>query len=403
VNVLMITSSYPKFPGDVTAPFIESIAHAVVSRGHTVDIVLPYHPALRRPPHEPVRFFPYRYAPRDVWSRWGYAQSLESDVRLRPDAYLLAPLAALALRAGVGQRLLERRYDVVHAHWLVPNAALVADQAASVGVPLVVSLHGSDVFLAERLRPARGLARTALRLAGAVTACSTDLQRRALALGARPGRTRVVPYGVDVDAFSPRAGTSEARRALGVEGDELLVLALGRLVEKKGFAYLVDAAAQLSGLRVVIAGDGDLRPALEARARERGAAVTLVGNLDRGQTARALAAADAVVVPSIVDHAGNVDGLPNALLEALAAGRPVVATRVAGIPDVVEDDVNGLLVPPRDAGSLAAALARLAREPETRTRLGAAARHTAETRLTWSAVARAFEESYAQAAALAAR
>jgi glycosyltransferase involved in cell wall biosynthesis len=286
---------------------------------------------------------------------------------------------------------------------LVPNAALVADLAASAGVPLVVSLHGSDVFLAEHLRPARALARGALRAAGAVTACSADLARRALALGARAERTRVVPYGVDVEAFTPRAGAAEARRALGVEGDEFLVLALGRLVEKKGFAYLVDAAAELTGARVVIAGEGDLRPALEARARGRGAAVTLAGNLDRGQLARALAAADAVVVPSIVDRAGNVDGLPNALLEALAAGRPVVATRVAGIPEVVEDDVNGLLVPQRDAGSLAAALARLAREPATRARLGAAARLTAETRLTWSAVARALEECYAQAAALAAR
>jgi glycosyltransferase involved in cell wall biosynthesis len=131
--------------------------------------------------------------------------------------------------------------------------------------------------------------------------------------------------------------------------------------------------------------------------------VLLPGNLERAALASALAASDAVAVPSVVDRAGNVDGLPNALLEAMAAGRPVVATRVAGIPDVVEHDVNGLLVPARDPAALAAALERLAREPETRARLAAAARATAETRLTWSAAAQAFEESYAQAAALAAR
>lgn len=399
----MLTSSYPKFPGDVTAPFIESIAHAVAGRGHAVDLVLPYHPALRRAPDEPVAFYPYRYAPRDDWSVWGYAQSLAADVRVRPSAYALAPLAALALRACVGRRLTARRYDVLHAHWLVPNAALAADMAASAGVPLVVSLHGSDVFLAERLPPARALARAALRRAGAVTACSADLRRRALVLGGRPERARVVPYGVDVDAFAPRADAALVRRTLGVADHEFFVLALGRLVEKKGFGFLVDAAARMSGVRVVIAGEGDLREALAARAREQGAAVHLPGSLERGRLARALAAADAVAVPSIVDAAGNVDGLPNALLEALAAGRPVVATRVAGIPDVVEDGVNGLLVPARDAGALADALARLAREPETRARLGAAARRTALTRLSWSAVARDLEECYAQAAALAAR
>jgi glycosyltransferase involved in cell wall biosynthesis len=399
----MLTSSYPKFPGDVTAPFIEAIAHAVARRGHQVDVVLPYHPELRRAPDEPVGFFPYRYAPRDAWSLWGYARSMEADVRVRRAAYLLAPLAALALRARVRERLLARRYDVVHAHWVVPNAALVTDMLAAHGVPLVVSLHGSDVFLAERLRPARALARAALEAAGAVTACSGDLRRRALALGARAERTRTVPYGVDPDVFTPGADAADIRRRLGVADDAFFVLALGRLVEKKGFADLVEAAARVQTLRVVIAGEGDLRPRLEALARERRAPVSLPGNLERATLARALAAADAVAVPSVVDSAGNVDGLPNALLEALAAGRPVVATRVAGIPDVVEDGVNGLLVPARDPAALAAALERLRNEPDTRARLAIAARATAQERLTWSAAAQAFEECYAQATALAAR
>src|ERR1043165_9326202 len=83
MNVLMVASSYPKFPGDVTAPFIESIAHAVAARGHAVDVLLPHHPDLRRPPGEPVRVLQYGYAPREEWSLWGYAQSLESDVRVR--------------------------------------------------------------------------------------------------------------------------------------------------------------------------------------------------------------------------------------------------------------------------------------------------------------------------------
>lgn len=399
----MLTSSYPKFPGDVTAPFIESIAHAVAARGHQVDVVLPHHPELRRPPHEPVRLFPYRYAPCEAWSLWGYAQSLEADVRVRREAYLLAPLVALALRAQVGERLLAAHYDVVHAHWVVPNAALVTDMLAAHAVPLVVSLHGSDVFLAERFAPARALARAALAAAGAVTACSGDLRRRALALGARDERTRTVPYGVDATAFAPGTDSSDIRRRLGVADDAFLVLAFGRLVEKKGFADLVEAAVRVPGLHVVIAGEGDLRSKLEALVRERRAPVSLPGNLERTALAKALAAADAVAVPSVVDRAGNVDGLPNALLEALAAGRPVVATRVGGIPDVVEDGVNGLLVPARDPAALAAALERFAREPETRARLAAAARATAETRLSWSAAAQAFEECYAQAAALAAR
>jgi glycosyltransferase involved in cell wall biosynthesis len=151
---------------------------------------------------------------------------------------------------------------------------------------------------------------------------------------------------------------------------------------------------------VVIAGEGDLREPLLARIRETQAPVRLVGSLDRESMATALAAADAVAIPSVVDRAGNVDGLPNTLLEALASGRAVVASQVAGIPDVVAHEVNGLLVPPSDAAALAGALERLAREPATRERLARAARETALRRLTWGESARAFEEAYAQASAL---
>jgi glycosyltransferase involved in cell wall biosynthesis len=403
MRVLMVTSSYPKFPGDVTAPFIEAIARGVAGRGHEVDVVLPAHPELRRGDGEPVRFFPYEYAPRPEWSRWGYAESLRADVRVRGAAWLLAPLAALALRGAVAERLAARRYDVAHVHWVVPNAALVADLLAAHGAPSVVSLHGSDVFLAERLWPARVLARRALRRAGAVTACSADLLARGRRLGAPPGRARLVPYGVDLDAFSPAVSAAGERARLGVPEHALLVLGVGRLVEKKGFRYLIEAAARLEGVHVVVAGEGDLRSELEGQGRAAGTAVHFAGALDRARIAAALAAADVVAVPSVIDRAGNVDGLPNTLLEALAAGKAVVASRVAGIPDVVEHGRNGLLVPEKDAAALAAALERLRREPALRDRLGAEARRGAEERLGWEAAARRFEECYAQAAALDAR
>jgi len=106
------------------------------------------------------------------------------------------------------------------------------------------------------------------------------------------------------------------------------------------------------------------------------------------------------VVPSVVDRAGNVDGLPNALLESLAAGRAVLATRAGGIPDVVRHEENGLLVAEKDAEALAMSLRRLIREPLTRARLGEAARREAVERLSWEAAARRFEECYVQAAAL---
>jgi phosphatidyl-myo-inositol dimannoside synthase len=401
VKVLMVTSSYPKYPGDVTAPFIESIALGIVARGHRVDVVLPHHPDLRREDGAGVRFFEYRYAPTDALNLWGFAQSLEADVKVRRGIYLLAPFVALSVRNAVGQRLRAERYDVVHAHWLVPNAAMVFDVVAALGAPFVISTHGSDVFLAERAFVARSLARRALASAGAVTACSGDLHRRVLGLGAPARRVRTVPYGVDSADFAPHG---ESGKELWGEVDgRLRVLAFGRMVEKKGFRHLVVAATHVPEVALLLAGSGDLRDALEAQARETGAHVRFAGSLSRTAMAAAIAAADVVVVPSVVDARGNVDGLPNALLESLSAGRAVVATRVGGIPDVVEDEANGLLVPEKDPAALAAALRRLATDARLRERLGAEGRRRAASELTWEAAAKAFEECYVEAAALGAR
>jgi glycosyltransferase involved in cell wall biosynthesis len=184
------------------------------------------------------------------------------------------------------------------------------------------------------------------------------------------------------------------RHRLGAGPEETLVLAVGRLVEKKGFDVLLEGASRVQGLRVAIAGEGDLRPDLERRAAALGVAVTFVGDLDQTEVSEALAAADIVAVPSVVDRAGNVDGLPTTLLEAAAAGRPVVASDIAGIPEVITEGVNGLLVRERDAAGLADALHRLRDDPALREKLGKAARETAVTRFDWRVAGEAFEQVY---------
>jgi glycosyltransferase involved in cell wall biosynthesis len=252
------------------------------------------------------------------------------------------------------------------------------------------------VFLAERLWPARLLARRALARAGAVTACSGELHARAVALGSRPERTRTVPYGVDVSAFSPERGSRGFREGLQVPEGRLLVVAFGRMVEKKGFGTLVEAAARTRGVSVVIAGDGDLRPELLAQIREREAPVRLLGSLERDSMANALAAADVVAIPRWWTGRGR--GRPQHAPQASQPGGPWWR-REWPIPDVVSTTPTGSWSP-RDPAALAAALERLVGEPATRERLARAARGTALRRLTWEEAARRFEEAYAQAAAL---
>jgi glycosyltransferase involved in cell wall biosynthesis len=426
----MLTTSYPKYPGETTAPFIEEIAAGLARRGHCVHVVAPYHREVRRAPVErDVHLHFFQYSPWRALNVWGYAEALRADVGLRGRALLAAPLALGAgvkalLRVTNDQRpttndqspmnglasghssfgVRRSSFDIIHAHWVLPNGPPAALAARLRGLPLVISLHGSDVYLAERAAPLSLAAAGAMRAAAAITACSGDLRDRALRLGALADRVDVIPYGVDPRAFQPDpASGAHVRAELGLPPGTPLIVSVSRLVYKKGLTYLLEALPRVLERHpdavLVIAGYGDLRDELERRAGELGVAsqVRFPGQLDRERAARYVGAADVYAVPSIHDQGGNVDGLPNALLEGMGAARPIVASRVAGIPEVIVDGRHGLLTPERDSAALAAAITRLLDDRALAQRLGAAARRRVLDELTWDATAERFERAYRRA------
>lgn len=403
--VVMVATSYPRFPGDGVGSFMAPIAHGVAARGHEVHMVLPWHPAITLPAEQNgVRFHFFRYAPTESLAVFGYAGGLKADTALRSAAWAVAPAALVAGWATARRVAAQSRATIMHGHWVIPGGLMAA--AARGTRPLVVSLHGSDVFVAERNALARRAARSTFARAGWVTACSDDLRSRAIALGAAADRIETVAYGVDAARFRPDpAARADIRRELEL-GDEPLVVSAGRLVSKKGFEYLIDAVASMTdvpGLCLAIAGEGDLREALTARAAPLGSRVRLLGNRSQDDIARLCAAADVVAVPSIRDDAGNVDGLPNFALEALASATPVVATRAGGLPQAIEDGVTGRLVSERNALELSRAIRDLLQHPTDARRLGAAARAHVEARFGWARTAERFEAAYENAVVLASR
>jgi len=405
VNILSLTSSYPRYDGDPTAPFVESITKRVAARGHRVDLVLPESNKWQRAASDgDVHYHVYRYTPFRSWTPWGFSESLERGVKIKAPLYALAPLVFASAQRAAGAVLAVRRIDVVHAHWLIPNGPIAARVARSHGLPLVLSLHGSDVSVSERVRAIGRVARRTLSQASAVTAPSADLLERAHRLGAT-GDLCLIPYGADVDALTATQDAAERLRArLGLTRDRVVVVGIGRFVSVKGFPYLIDAVAQARStcpeLHLVLVGDGDLRTDLAARARAQGVFehTSFPGMVDRSEVADYLALADLVVVPSI-NFEGLVDGLPNVALEAMAAGKPLVATRVGGLPDLVRDEGNGLLVEEKDSGALAGAVVRLARDPRLRTELGASARQEIRTARSWDHVAAQYVDVFERAIA----
>jgi colanic acid/amylovoran biosynthesis glycosyltransferase len=281
-----------------------------------------------------------------------YGHGVLGNLRRRPWLALLVP----ALLVGFVRAARRVDADLLHAHWL--PAGWVAQRS---GRPYVVHLHGTDVELARHLP---WLARRVLRGARLVIAVSNDLAERARALGAV--NVRVIPNGVEMPAH------------VGAEAEPAEVLYAGRLSPEKGVLELLDAA---QGLNLVVAGDGPLRDRVPfAR-----------GFVQHDELQQLYARAAVVACPS------RREGFGVTCLEAMAHGRPVVATRVGGLLDLVVDGETGIVVPPRDPAALRSALDRLLADPDLRRRLGMAGRDRARTHFSWERVTDATLAAYAEA------
>lgn len=319
MKVTVLTTSYPRRPGDVAGLFVADQVEHIRERGVEVEVV------------SPASFRHYGIA---------YGAGVAGNLRRRPYLAFALPLmlggfARAARRAAADA-------DLVHAHWLPAGAVAMTTRK-----PFIVQVWGTDIELARRV-PA--LARRVLRRARLVIAPSSALADEATRLGARDVRT--IPSGVVVP------------EQVGEEAVPPEILYAGRLSPEKGIRELVAAA---EGLRLVIAGDGPLRSEVPGT----------LGFLPHDELEPLYARAAVVACPS------HREGFGVVCAEAMAHGRPVVAGDVGGLRDLVVHEETGLLVPPKDVEALSDALRRLLADRELRRRFGDAGRARIGEYFTW--------------------
>ena len=306
----------------------------------------------------------------------------------------------LLLGVALADRLLDEP-DVRHIHAHFAHGATTVAWVASMvtGLPFSFTGHAKDIY-SPSLNPG-GLLPRKLRAARFAVTC-TEANRthlRALAPGADVHR---VYHGLNAEL----ARLLDDAPPVHAPPDALRILAVGRLVPKKGFDVFVDACAAVrrAGVEVeaTIVGEpgeheAELRAAIERHGLET--VVSLAGAMSQEQLRREYEHAAVFCLPCRVLSSGDRDGIPNVLVEAMACGLPVVTTGVSGIPELVSDGANGLLVPPDDPVAVAAALLRLHREPALAARLGAAARATVAGRFDGDRLARQLADLFRDAAA----
>jgi glycosyltransferase involved in cell wall biosynthesis len=379
-RVAFVLKGYPR----LSETFIAQEIAALEKRGLEILIVSLRHPtdASRHPVHDEIHA-PLLYLPEYLYQeparvlrawvkarRWpSYRRALASflrDLRRDPTPNRIRRFGqALVLAAELPRDIVR-----LHVHFLHTPASVTRYAAILRGLPWSGSAHAKDIWTTPEWEKREKLADCEW-----LVTC-TEANRAHLASLAPEGRVELVYHGLDLARFPPTVAARPARDGSDA-ADPVVLLSIGRLVEKKGTDVLLEALAQLPperNWRLVHIGGGPLKAQLERLAASRGIAgrITWRGALPQPEVLAALRGADLFALASRVAVDGDRDGLPNVLAEAQSQGLACVATAVSAIPELIEDGVTGVLVPPDSPQALARAIGALIADPARRAMLGAA-------------------------------
>lgn len=344
-RILFIASSAPRFPGDATAPFILNMAKDLGDLGWFVEILAPHAPGSKR--HEiieGVTIHRFRYLRPEKWQTLCYNGGAAINLKRNKLHYLAVPFLVIAELIATFRHFRRRRPALIHSHWIIPQG-VIGQIVSRLGVPHVVSVHGTDIY-GFHGRAIRAIKAWALRRADHVIANSTATKMRIESL-CHPRSLSVIPTGTMPIV---QKEFRQAQREEDIDRDSHRVLLfVGRLVEAKGVHILLDALPRVLAMKrvkLVIVGDGPERPALERQSRAAGLdhAVLFTGAVPHSSINEYFSEADVFVCPSLEILGESNEAQGNAIVEALFAGVPVVASRVGGIPDAIIHERTGLLV-----------------------------------------------------------
>ena len=330
--LLLLTSSFPSTPEDDISGYVRDFARSL-----SVDFDI----TVLAPPDRAAVLWPADVfsltRSRSIWPLALDPFNAGADLNDLASGSLLAELAALvSMLCFFGRALrLALTADAICSHWLVPGGLVGALISRALGKPHIVVEHSGALHLLTRMRGGRRLARFIVEASDRIVTVSADLKHKLIELSPQAeDRVSVIPMGVSV--CSP-SGVVSAR------SQTRTILFIGRLTEIKGLDVLLRAMEGMGDCRLVIAGDGHSGDELKRLARSLSVDARFVGRIGATERRRLLSTCDAVVIPSRVLADGRTEGSPVVCLEAMAAGRAVIASRVGGLAEIIDDGENGLL------------------------------------------------------------
>ena len=367
MKIVVSTSSFPAHPEDHVPTFVLDQVKALskISASIEIHVLIPhnsYNPPMPElvefDTHTEVRY--HYFFPHSVERLSG--RGILPALRENPLRYLLIPFFLLAQRRALRRLCRRISPDVVYTHWFMPQALVASGVCRQLGIPLLFTTHASDVSVLKKIPFAKAAITRVLRLSHGYTAVSHRTAEKLIGFFGSAqwdaefaAKLSIIPMGIDLSHAT--TGNNESAK-----GGTRKILTLGRLSEKKGIKYLIDAYSLLSAetrrhYELIVAGDGQLMDELQMQASNSPAreSITFAGYVSGEAKNTLLSDADIFVLPSIIDDIGDSEGLPVALMEALSFGKLVIATDVSGAEEVLTDSC-GRLVAQKSTDELLSAL-----------------------------------------------
>ncbi len=345
-KLLITASTFPRWDGDTEPRFILDYAKAI-SEYYDVTVLVPAAVGAKdREVLEGVKVIRYRYFPIHKWETLCYPGAIVPRIREKKIRILLVPFLFLALYIQLFRILPE--FDIVHAHWLIPQGIV----QSLFKKPYIVTGHGGDVTSLNKGILKKMKVRC-LKRARSVAVVSQHLKHKVQELVPEMDPS-VISMGVDTSKFGRQYYVSDYFK----QGNKKVVLFVGRLAEKKGVTYLIEAMKQIDAMLVIV-GDGPMKETLKKQAEEIKDKVVFLGAKTHDELKILYASADIFVAPSITARDGDQEGLPTVILEAMASGLPVVGSNSGGISQLIKNGVNGLLCEEKNVQQIVSNIERL--------------------------------------------
>lgn len=365
-KLLVISSAFPRWKNDVYANFVNDLVNSI--KNFNITVLAPHDYRIKKEEiinKINIKRFYYFYPLR--FQKLAYA--VIPNLKKNPLLILLLPFFLIAFLFSTIRLIKKERFDVMNSQWILPTGLIGALCNKLFGIKHIVTSHGGDIETLNKLPFKRGIANFILRNSNGILFVSSYSKSIFEGLikkefkSSLEKKSLILPMGVNVNKLRTKTGIGKIKKPHNIKSEKILIF-IGRLEERKGLTYLINAIPTVLStkfdVRLFILGDGPIKNKLQNQVKKLNlnSNVRFLGHTFGKKKLDLLKAADILIMPSLSE------GLPVALLEGLATGKAIIATKVGGIEDIIKDNSTGILIKPKNENEISNAILKLLRNPK---------------------------------------